>query len=47
MSTKPTEHISLVEEEYEAESRCGGDGVYSQEGKIQKVRGAGGGASPT
>ena len=43
-----TRGLSLVEEEYEAESRCGGDGVYSQEGKIQKVRGvaAAGGAPP-
>ena len=43
--------VELEEEMCEAESRspsrCGGDGVYSQEGKIQKVRGAGGGASPT
>ena len=42
--------VELEEEMCEAESRspsrCGGDGVYSQEGKIQKVRGAGGGASP-
>ena len=39
--------VELEEEMCEAESWCGGDGVYSQEGKIQKVRGAGGGASPT
>ena len=39
--------VELEEEMYEAESRCGGDGVYSQEGKIQKVRGvAAGGAHP-
>ncbi len=45
-STRGLSLVEWSEEVYDAESRCGGDGVYTQEGKIQKVRGAGG-ASPT